>query len=238
METSFSKYNIKNLIESADYITNITKEEAIEIGQKYSSINSEKQDFIRTTDRDEYVKFCIINPKKRERKSFYKPNNLFVSHVDTSNDWKEYPKRKNSLNFCTGKRSAFGYKHYYVIPLDKLYDMFIAGTQHGDFNWSTVIFKNKSGNEEVMGVHDAFNLAEEDHRLDELKKLITPENLEFVLFKYKDFKNINDLYNLNEKEYPEKKEFYTEMPCLLIAKNYCGEECEEVYEKIKYKNGN
>jgi len=247
MEVSFKKFKLINDINKENHI-NLTRDEVIEIAKKFSSIDANKDDFIRASDMD-FGGLSIINPKLRERKSLFKKENIWMKYHDTSPDWKEFPKRKNSLIFSNVKR-GFGHIGYYVIPLDKLFDLPIAATFTNDFNWTKVDWKE---NDELY-VHDYLKNPENNIKGEERdslksispnidKKLLTPEALNYILFKYKDYEKMSQLSNYIEDGFD--KEFYTEMPCILIKyfdslKSYSDGEGwfsknQEVYDLIKNK---
>lgn len=207
METKFTEFKLKEEIKS-NYKIELSKEEVIDIANKNSSIDSNKEDFIRVSDID-FGNFSIINPQKRTRKSTYIADNPFMKYHDESEDWKEYPKRSKCLIFANYKANFFD-TVYYVIPLDKMFDMSIAETQRKDFNFTNLEYENIKGKKVKYYIH---NYLENDKAggatyfkpKDFNKNLITPEALGFKLFKYKDI-----------GEVILEKEFYTEMPCILI----------------------
>jgi len=170
--------------------------------------------------------FMIINPKKRERISRYSDQMLFMKYVNNSVDWKNYPKRKNSILFSSVV-TDFGKYKYYVIPLDKLFNMQIAATPQTDFNYTQI-----EDSHDYVGEY-LHSCKYYNEAID--KTLLTPKALGFELFYYKDFTKVENLANYNDTN---KKEFYTEMPCLLINMDYESTKTKRtgknIYKQIKF----
>jgi len=234
MEVTFKKFELRERIND-NLNVQLSEEEAIKIAKNFSSINSKKEDFIRVSNLD-FGDFSIINPQKRTRTSTYLTNNIFMNYHDSSPDWKDYPKRKHSLIFANFEAMMFGNIMYYVVPLDKMFNLPIATTQSHDFNWTKLDYENIKG-KEVNYYIDKYLTPDEGAKYFRSKKpldfkKITPEALEFTLFEYKDFTAVKDFKN-RDKSFGNKREFYTEMPCMLIKQKGHNEVYIDAYRKIK-----
>jgi len=119
--------SLKNLILIDEAVRSkpINKDIADKFIQKYctTSLNRNKHGFKIYRGRNKsnaynlpIDPYFIINPKQSERIS-KNTTNIYTALIDSSEKWKDYPKRSRSIIATTNKGYAYSYGHPYLVYL-------------------------------------------------------------------------------------------------------------------------